>query len=141
GSAAGAGPPSRSTGGTVTSRYHAWQTFDEARAEALAAEGKLVFVDVTADWCLTCKVNEHAVLETAEIADAFARHQVVTMKADWTNRDETIARYLAKFGKSSIPFYVLYRPGREPYVFGELLTKGRVLEALEGASSSVARLD
>ncbi|REJ79865.1 MAG: hypothetical protein DWQ30_13895 [Acidobacteria bacterium] len=120
----------------------AWTPFDRAAAEARAAGGELVFVDVTADWCATCKVNERVVLESAPVVEAFERLGVVPMKADWTNRDDAIAAYLADFGRYAIPFYVLYRPGREPHVFGELLTRGSVLEVLEESAlpaSSVAQ--
>jgi thiol:disulfide interchange protein len=111
-----------------------WETFDRTRAEALAAEGKLVFVDVTADWCFTCKFNERLVLETPEVATAFAHHGVVPMKADWTNRDDGIAQFLASHGRYGIPFYLLYRPGAEPHVFSELLTKDGLLETVRDAS-------
>ena len=114
-------------GGSVTGI--AWQRFDRAAAEGLAREGRWVFVDVTADWCFTCKANEKLVLDTAEVAAAFARRNVVAMKADWTNRDEAIARFLADHGRYGIPFYVLYRPGREPLVMSELLSKQSVLAA------------
>ncbi len=126
-------------GGATASARHEWIAFDEREAERLAADGSLVFVDVTADWCLTCKTNEHLVLETDEIDQAFDRHQVVTMKADWTNRDDVITDYLGRFGRSSIPFYVLYRPGNAPHVFGELLTKQRVLDALAESTSVAAQ--
>ncbi len=126
-------------GGATATARHEWIAFDEHEAERLAAAGSLVFVDVTADWCLTCKTNEHLVLETDEIDQAFDRHQVVTMKADWTNRNDVITDYLGRFNRSSIPFYVLYRPGSEPHVFGELLTKQRVLDALTESSAIAAR--
>lgn len=116
------------------SKYHDWLAFDEAQAEALRAEGRLVFIDFTADWCLTCKTNERLVLETPEIAAAFAEHGVVPMKGDWTNPDDEIAAFLARYGKSAVPFYVLYRPGREPHVFPEILTRQQVLDALAAAS-------
>lgn len=113
-----------------------WVPFDEQQAIALAAsEGRLVFVDVTADWCLTCKANERLVLETSQIAGAFDRRGVVAMKADWTNRDDVITEFLARFGKSAVPFYVLYRPGREPHAFGELLSKRQVLDALDESAT------
>jgi suppressor for copper-sensitivity B len=115
-----------------------WVAFDEARAISIAEGGRPVFVDFTADWCLTCKANERLVLETSTIADAFDRHQVVAMKGDWTNRDDTISAYLARYGKSAVPFYILYRPGQEPLPFGELLSKGIVLEALEASAGAAA---
>jgi suppressor for copper-sensitivity B len=116
-----------------------WQPWDRTRAESLAAEGQLVFVDVTADWCFTCKVNERLVLETPEIAGAFEEHGVVPMKADWTNRDDEISRFLAEHGRYGIPFYLLYRPGQEPRVFSELLTKDGLQEAVQVAASVAQR--
>ncbi|MFL6200647.1 MAG: protein-disulfide reductase DsbD family protein, partial [Thermoanaerobaculia bacterium] len=116
-----------------------WQPWDRARAESLAGEGQLVFVDVTADWCFTCKVNERLVLETPEIAGTFAEHGVVAMKADWTNRDDEIGRFLAEHGRYGIPFYLLYRPGQEPRVFSELLTKDGLREAVQVAASVAQR--
>ena len=110
-----------------------WTEFDRAEAERLAAEGRLVFVDVTADWCFTCKVNERLVLETREVADAFERREVIAMKADWTNRNDAIADFLAAHGRYGIPFYLLYRPGQAPHRFSEVLTKDAVINALEEA--------
>lgn len=108
-----------------------WQPFDRAEAERLAEEeGRLVFLDITADWCVTCKVNEKLVLHTREVVAAFEEHGVVPMKADWTNRDDGIARFLAEHGRYGIPFYLLYRPGREPHVFGELISKQGVIDVL-----------
>ncbi len=111
-----------------------WVPWDPVQAETLAAEGRLVFVDVTADWCATCKVNERLVLETDETAELFDRYEVVAMKADWTNRNDDIARYLASFGRYGIPFYALYRPGQEPHVFSELLRSGRLEEAIRSSA-------
>ena len=97
-------------------RLIAWQPFDRDRAEQLATAGTYVFVDVTADWCFTCKINETLFLETEDVAGAFEQHGVIAMRADWTRRDDSISRYLADFGRYGIPFYVLYRPNREPHV-------------------------
>jgi suppressor for copper-sensitivity B len=113
-----------------------WIRFDRQEAESLARSGRLVFVDVTADWCFTCKVNERLALETPVVAASFERHGVIAMKADWTNRDENIARFLSDHGKYGIPFYLLYRPGDEPHLFSELLTKEAVVEAVERAAES-----
>ncbi len=126
-----AAPPAAS-GGIASSELIDWVSFDEAEATRLAGEGRLVFVDFTADWCLTCKTVERVVIETAEVAAAFESHGVVTMKADWTNRDDKITEVMARYGRAAVPFYLLYRPGQEPYAFGELLTKNRLIEALEG---------
>ncbi|MEM9293391.1 MAG: thioredoxin family protein [Acidobacteriota bacterium] len=108
-----------------------WQPFDRAKAETLAAAGTPVFIDVTADWCVTCKVNEAAILNTERVASAFERHGVVPMKADWTNQDENISRFLADHGRTGIPFYVLYKPGQAPHVFGEIISRDGILRQLE----------
>jgi suppressor for copper-sensitivity B len=113
-----------------------WVAFDRARAESLAAEGQLVFVDVTADWCFTCKANEHLILDTPEIAGVFNRHHVLPMRADWTNRSDSIAHFLADHGRYGIPFYLLYRPGREPYVFSELPSQAAIVAAVEEAGAA-----
>jgi thiol:disulfide interchange protein DsbD len=94
---------------------------------------------VTADWCFTCKVNERLVLETPEIAGAFAEHGVIPMKADWTNRDDEIGKFLAEHGRYGIPFYLLYRPGQKPRVFSELLTKDGLVEAVKESAAVAQR--
>jgi thiol:disulfide interchange protein len=114
-----------------------WVTFDRAKAESLTASGQLVFVDVTADWCFTCKTNERLVLDTPEVAKAFAEHGVVPMRADWTNQNAKIAAFLKDHGRYGIPFYLLYRPGREPHAFSELPSKDDlVATVLEAAAVS-----
>jgi suppressor for copper-sensitivity B len=118
-----------------------WVEFDRAKAESLAANGQLVFVDVTADWCFTCKVNERLVLDTPEVAQAFEEHGVVPMKADWTNKNDEIAKFLAEHGRYGIPFYLLYRPGREPHVFGELPSKDGFVAAVREAADAADAAD
>jgi suppressor for copper-sensitivity B len=113
-----------------------WVQFDRARAESLARGGQLVFVDVTADWCFTCKVNERLVLDTPEVARVFEDHNVVPMRADWTNRNDEIGKFLAAHGRYGIPFYLLYRPGRPPHVFGELPSKGGLVATVRAAAGS-----
>jgi len=112
-----------------------WVAFDRARAESLARGGQLVFVDVTADWCFTCKVNERLVLDTPEVARAFEEHGVVPMKADWTNRDDRIGAFLAEHGRYGIPFYLLYRPGQAPHVFSELPSKDGLVSTVSEAAA------
>jgi len=109
-----------------------WQAFTPERLQTELEQGRFVFVDFTAAWCLTCKFNEASVLESAEVRQAFQRHRIVKMKADWTNGDPAITKLLQHFGRPGVPLYVLY-PGKndEPIVFPELLTKSMVLEKLE----------
>jgi len=102
------------------------QPFSEQRLEALRAEGRPVFVYFTADWCLTCKVNEAAVLEQDEVARAFAARHVAVLVGDWTRGDAAIGRFLEAQGRSGVPLYLYYAPGREAEVLPQILTVGRV---------------
>ena len=108
-----------------------WQPFTPDRLQSERDAGRAVFVDFTAAWCLTCKFNEKAVLENADVRDAFQRHGIVKLKADWTNGDPQITKLLQQFGRPGVPLYVLY-PGKsqEPIVFPELLTKNILLDKL-----------
>jgi thiol:disulfide interchange protein len=116
-----------------------WQAFTPERLQTELDQGHSVFVDFTAAWCITCKFNEANVLESAEVRDAFQRHAIVKLKADWTNGDPAITKLLQRFGRPGVPLYVLY-PGKneEPIVFPEVLTKGMVLEKLQTAARRVA---
>jgi thiol:disulfide interchange protein len=109
-----------------------WQPFTPERLQSERDQGHAVFVDFTAAWCLTCKFNEKAVLENSDVRGAFQRHNVVKLKADWTNGDPAITKLLQQFGRPGVPLYVLY-PGKsqEPFVFPELLTKNILLDKLE----------
>jgi thiol:disulfide interchange protein len=106
------------------------EAFTESAIQTLLAVNKPVFVDVTADWCVTCKYNERFVLNSSDVKRAFERRGIVILRADWTNRDETIRQYLAKFGRSGIPFYAFYEPGKEPVALSEFLTARKVLDVL-----------
>jgi thiol:disulfide interchange protein DsbD len=116
-----------------------WQAFTPERLQAELDQGHSVFVDFTAAWCLTCKFNEANVLESAAVREAFQRHAVVKLKADWTNGDPIITKLLQQFGRPGVPLYVLYRgKSEEPIVFPELLTKSIILDKLETISPAVA---
>ncbi len=112
-----------------------WQPFTLELLETHLKDNKTVFIDFTAEWCLTCKVNEKSVLADQSVIDALKQKNIVTMKADWTTRNETITRLLAKFGRSGVPLYVVFPKGKptEPIVLPEVITTGIVLEALERA--------
>jgi len=90
-----------------------WQAFTPARLQSELSEGHTVFVDFTAAWCITCKFNEVSVLENAAVREAFQRHAVTKLKADWTNGDPEITKLLQHFGRPGVPLYVLYprQPG------------------------------
>jgi thiol:disulfide interchange protein len=116
-----------------------WQAFTPERLKTELEQGRSVFVDFTAAWCLTCKFNEANVLESGAVREAFQRHGIVKLKADWTNGDPVITKLLQQFGRPGVPLYVLYRGKAEkPIVFPELLTKSIILDKLETISRTVA---
>jgi suppressor for copper-sensitivity B len=123
--------------GTVTTKAGAkafWQPFDQAAIPGLIADGRVVLVDVTADWCITCQVNKTLVLHRGAVLSRLEGDGVVAMQADWTNPDDTIARYLSAFGRYGIPFDAVYGPGApNGIVLPELLTEAAVLSALDRA--------
>jgi thiol:disulfide interchange protein/DsbC/DsbD-like thiol-disulfide interchange protein len=101
------------------------EPFSETRLAALRAEGRPVFVYFTADWCLTCKVNEKAVIDRAETIAAFKAANVATLVGDWTNADATITRFLNARGVSGVPLYLYYPKGAaEPQTLPQVLTVG-----------------
>ena len=106
--------------------------WSEETLAGLLAEGVPVFVDVTADWCITCLANEQAVLFTEEMQAAFTDAGVVYMIADWTQYDPVIGRFVNSHGRSGIPLYVMYPPEGEgePFLLPQLLTENIMLSAL-----------
>jgi thiol:disulfide interchange protein len=116
-----------------------WQPFTPERLQTELEQGRSVFVDFTAAWCLTCKFNEASVLEARDVREAFQHHRIVKLKADWTNGDPVITKLLQKFGRPGVPLYVLYpAKNEEPIVFPEVLTKSMILDKLETVARSVA---
>jgi suppressor for copper-sensitivity B len=119
-----------------------WQRFDPAAVERLVGDGKVVFVDVSAAWCLTCKLNETAVLDRALVADRLFAPGVVAMRGDWTRPDPALTRYLEGFGRYGIPFDAVYGPGRpRGETLPELLTANAVLQALDRAGGDAEAAD
>ena len=114
-----------------------WRRYDAAVLRGLAGGGKVVFVDVSAAWCLTCKVNELTVLERAPVADKLRDPGVVAMRADWTRPDPAITAYLQSFGRYGVPLDVVYGPGAPAGIaLPELLTSGAVIDAFRSAAAS-----
>ena len=122
-------------GGILIMQSHAeTMVFDEAAIPQQVAEGKTVFVDVTAAWCITCQVNKKLVLDRADISARLTAPNVVFLKRDWTRPDQSIADYLHRFGRGGIPFNVVYGPGAPGgIVLPELLTVDSVTAALDKA--------
>jgi thiol:disulfide interchange protein DsbD len=108
-----------------------WVDYSPEKLAQLTSEGKPVFVDFTAAWCVTCQVNKRVALNTEKVINRFAAEGIVRMKADWTNRDERITQALAQFGRNGVPLYVLYDAQGKPTVLPEILTEGTVLAALD----------
>jgi len=112
-----------------------WQAYSEAGVREALASGQPAFVVFTADWCITCQVNEETVLERENVRQAFKDNDFALFKADWTRRDEGIRRKLAEFGRAGVPLYLVYTPGSpdRPLVLSELLRQSEVLASLEVA--------
>ena len=102
--------------------------FDEQKLADLRANGKPVFAYFTADWCVTCKVNEAAAINRDETKAAFEKAGIITLKGDFTRRDPAIARFLAKHGRSGVPLYLYYPAGGEPVVLPQILTVDTLTE-------------
>jgi thiol:disulfide interchange protein len=113
-----------------------WQPWSAERVAALSAEGRTVFVDFTAAWCVTCQVNKRTTLGDARLLAELQTRQVALLRADWTRRDAAISNELARLGRNGVPVYAIYRPGQAaPTVLPELLTVQTVLNALAQESS------
>ncbi|QQY08807.1 MAG: thioredoxin family protein [Candidatus Xiphinematobacter sp.] len=115
-----------------------WLPYSESVLHRAQAIGYHVFVNFTADWCLSCKFNEKAVLDRPVVIAAFQSKGIIPLKADWTNWDPVICAALHSFGRISVPLYVLYpaKTSRDPIILSELLTEAEVLNALEGLATS-----
>ena len=111
-----------------------WLDYSPDLVEQLRSEGKPVFIDFTASWCVSCQANKKLVLNTRKIQAVFAQNEVAMVKADWTEQQEPITSVLASYGRNGVPLYVLYGSGEnsEPQILPELLTKRIVIDALEG---------
>lgn len=125
------------------SNHDGWETFDPVVLEETVRAGNTVFVDFTAAWCWTCKVNEKTVLATDAVQDKFRELGVVKMMGDWTRRDPVITEVLRQYGRSGVPFYIVFPAGRmdDPIPLPEVITEGIVIDALEkaGPSQTVTR--
>ncbi len=116
---------------TTPSRL-SWNAFSPQALADARASGRPVFVDFTADWCITCKANERFAIDTPPVRNAFSRRNVVTLRADWTHGDEAITKLLREHGRAGVPMYLYFPAGtaQPPIVLPELISSQTVLDAL-----------
>ena len=110
------------------------EPYSPVRLAELRAEGRPVFVNYTAAWCVSCQVNDKVAISTSQVRSAFARHKVAYLKADWTKRDSTIAAELASHGRAGVPLYLVYGTGGgDGVILPSILTPDIVVKAVEAA--------
>ena len=119
--------------GFASSAAEPSEPFTAARLAELRGEGRTVFVNMTASWCLSCLVNERIALSPDPVREAFARGRVAYLKGDWTRQDAEISAYLHAQGRDGVPLYVFYAPGRPPAILPQLLTQTAVLDQIHNA--------
>lgn len=116
------------------------EAFSNDRLARARADGQIVFVNMTADWCITCKVNERIALLDDEVISAFETNDVLYLVGDWTLRDAEITNVLESFGRSGVPLYLMYGPGsNEAQVLPQLLTTDILMDALNEAGVSASQ--
>ncbi|HEY2840486.1 MAG TPA: thioredoxin family protein, partial [Pirellulales bacterium] len=115
-----------------------WKPYSRQTLVQLTSEGKTVFIDFTADWCPTCKFNEKVVINTNPVKELVDELDIVTLKADWTDRGIEIKQMLRLLGKDAIPVYAIFPADRpnEPIVLSDLVTQQQILESLRKAGKS-----
>ena len=124
-------PPTDTNSARLGASRAGWEPYSRAAVEQYRAQGRPVFVDFTARWCLSCQVNERAVLNRGDVRRRLRDSGIVLVRADWTKHDEGIASALTELGRSGVPTYVFYLPGQPALLLPEVLTPGVVLGALD----------
>jgi thiol:disulfide interchange protein DsbD len=122
----------RSDGTAQAGEALKWEPYSRARLDELRSEGKPIFVDFTAAWCVTCKVNETVALSSGTVASAMKQLGMVALKADWTNADAEITKALAEQGRNGVPLYLVYPTKKDdpPHILPQILTEKLVLDEI-----------
>ena len=129
-----AAPVAAARGSGMTNSADSWVPFSKEKVAELRAQGRAVFIDFTATWCITCQVNKRIALNQQEVLKRFEELQIVRMKADWTVKDPAITEALAAFGRNGVPLYVFYPVGAEAQILPEVLTPSIVLSVITSQS-------
>jgi thiol:disulfide interchange protein len=130
--------PAPTAGATAEAGAEPWS---EARVAAARAEGRPVFVNMTAAWCITCKVNERVALSTDAVREAFASRNVAYFSGDWTRGGDEIGAVLRANGREGVPLYLVYPAGGgAPQVLPQILTESIVLQALQAPGTTASRV-
>jgi thiol:disulfide interchange protein DsbD len=110
-----------------------WEPYSEARLAALMAQGRSVYLDFTAEWCITCQVNERLVFGSSEVRALLVRKNVALMKGDWTTKSPSITAALRRYGRNGVPLNVIINKGKQEsaIILPNLLTPGMVVAELE----------
>ena len=117
-----------------------WAKFSKSSLDQAVASERPVFVDFTADWCITCKTNERFAIDTPQVRDAFSKNKVVLLKADWTNGDPEITEILRQHGRAGVPMYLVYPGGsKEPILLSEVISSQTILDALNKGPVSLSK--
>lgn len=116
-----------------------WIPYSGQALEHFREENRIVFLDFTADWCLTCKSNEKLVINTKAVREALAEYEVVTIKVDYTDKDDEITAFIQSFDRAGVPLYVIYPGTGDPILLPEIIQTGIVLDALQEAGGLIGQ--
>jgi thiol:disulfide interchange protein DsbD len=125
--------PPNADASTSVAKEGFWQPYSADRLAELRAQGRAVFLNLTADWCISCIANDRVALSMPSVRRVFKEKNIVPLKGDWTNYNPEITRILETFGRNGVPLYVLYPPEKdaEPQMLPQWLSPTTVIDALE----------
>ena len=113
-----------------------WVKFDQKLIEKYINQNKIILIDITADWCITCKVNKLIVLDTQQITDKIKSGEIIAMRGDMTKTNQKLLDFMANYNRYAIPFNIVYGPNaRDGILTSELLTMKSLLDIIKEASN------